>query len=264
MSFDISRDERGGYAIARDGHPQSYVDLDDPGLLTFEYVQHVAMALDVLAQGPLRVTHVGGAGLTLPRYIEHTRPGSPQIVLEPDVELTTAVREKVPLPRRHSIRVRAIDGLAGVAVLRDASADVVVVDAFEGGRVPGELLGAAFTEQVARVLVGDGLLALNTCDQPGLRHARGLVATLATTFAQVGLIALKEVFSGRRFGNLVVLASHQPLPEAALLRRAASAPFPTKFLGAAATRQWLGGAPAFGPTGIRSPVPPEGRSWRRS
>ncbi|MGB3685642.1 MAG: fused MFS/spermidine synthase [Ornithinimicrobium sp.] len=263
MSFDISRDERGGYAVMRDGHPQSYVDLEDPGLLTFEYVQHMAMALDVLAPGRLRVTHVGGAGLSLPRYVEHTRPGSAQIVLEPDVELTAAVRKKVPLPRRHAIRVRAIDGLAGVSALRDASADVIVVDAFEGGRVPGELLGSAFTEQVSRVLVPGGLLALNTCDEPGLQHARAVVATLAAVFPQVGLIALNEVLNRRRFGNLVVLASHQTLHESALLRRAASAAFPTKFLGTTATARWLGGARAFGPTGIRSPVPPDGESWLR-
>ena len=35
----------------------------------------------------LRVIHVGGAAMTLARYVAHTRPTSPQIVLEPDAEL---------------------------------------------------------------------------------------------------------------------------------------------------------------------------------
>ena len=36
---------------------------------------------------PLRVTHVGGAGMTLGRWIHRVHPGSPQIVLEPDTAL---------------------------------------------------------------------------------------------------------------------------------------------------------------------------------
>ncbi|MBA2696071.1 MAG: hypothetical protein H0U62_09605, partial [Actinobacteria bacterium] len=101
------------------GHPQSHVQPDDPTLLVFEYVQHLAMVLDTLPPGRLGVTHVGGAGLTLARYVEHTRPGSPQIVLEPDAALTELVRREVPLPRGHRIRVRPVDGRTGVAALKD-------------------------------------------------------------------------------------------------------------------------------------------------
>ncbi|MGB5952230.1 MAG: fused MFS/spermidine synthase [Ornithinimicrobium sp.] len=263
MPFEITPDDHGGYAVTRDGHPQSYVHLDDPGLLVYEYVQHLAMALDALPPGPLRVTHVGGAGLSLARYVEHCRPGSPQIVLEPDETLTAAVRDRLPLPRRHRIRVRATDGVAGMAALRDGSADMVVVDAFDQGRVPGELLGANFALELARVLASGGVAALNTCDEPGLRHARTVAATLAGPLPYLGLIALKEVLSGRRFGNVVILASQRPLAETTLSRRAASATFPTTFLGTAATRRWLSGAAGFGPTGIRSPVPPEPGVWRR-
>ncbi|CAN5533240.1 fused MFS/spermidine synthase [soil metagenome] len=263
MPFDITRDDHGGYEVTRDGHPQSYVHPGDPGLLVYEYVQHLALILDVLPPGRLRITHVGGAGLSLPRYAEHTRPGSPQIVLEPDAELTQAVRETVPLPRRHRIRVRPIDGLAGITALREDSADVIVVDAFDAGRVPGELLGSDFAQEAARALTPGGLLAMNTCDEPGLRHARAVVATLAQKFPHVGLLALKEVLNGRRFGNLVLLTSDQPLDEARLQRRAASATFPTTFLGTAATSRWLGGAPAFGAIGMRSPIPPEAGVWRR-
>ena len=116
--------------VVLDGQPQSAVDVDDPTRLDFEYVQHFALAIEALAaDGPLRVTHVGGAGLTLARWLNHSRDGSPQIVLEPDAALTDAVRRELPLPRGHRIRVRPVDGLTGVAALRDASADVIVLDA---------------------------------------------------------------------------------------------------------------------------------------
>ena len=67
--------------VVLDGQPQSAVDVDDPTRLDFEYVQHFALAIEALAaDGPLRVTHVGGAGLTLARWLNHSRDGSPQIL----------------------------------------------------------------------------------------------------------------------------------------------------------------------------------------
>ena len=65
-----------GVTVVLDGHPQSHVCLDDPGLLAFEYVAQLALVLDTLPPGRVAVTHVGGGGLTVPRYVQHTRPGS--------------------------------------------------------------------------------------------------------------------------------------------------------------------------------------------
>ncbi|WP_431473779.1 spermidine synthase [Ornithinimicrobium sp. W1665] len=99
--MSIVWDERGGATVVRDGHPQSYVDPDDPLLLVFEYVQQFALVLEALRPdpAPLAVTHVGGAGMTLARWVHRVHPGSPQIVLEPDVPLTELVRRELPLPR---------------------------------------------------------------------------------------------------------------------------------------------------------------------
>src|SRR4051812_5996034 len=145
-------DRPGGWLLTVDRIRQSYVDLDDPTYLDFEYVQAFADVLNALPAGPLAVTHVGGGGCTLARYIAATRPGSPQIVLEPDSALTAVVRARLPLPTRSRIRIRAVDGRSGVAALRDASADVVVLDAFHGGRVPAELSTREFAAEVSRVL----------------------------------------------------------------------------------------------------------------
>ncbi len=263
MAFAFERDDTGGVTVSLDGHPQSYVHPDDPGLLTFEYMQHLSIAVDALESGPRAVTHVGGAGLTLPRYVEHTRPGSPQIVLEPDAALTEAVRREIPLPRRHRIRVRAVDGAQGITALHEDSADLIVVDAFAQGQVPGELTGLTWATDVARVLRRGGLLAMNLADEPGLRHTHRVAATMSTSLPHVGLLGLVEVFKGKRFGNVVLLASERPLPERVLTRRAASAPFPTAWRTAAATSRRLTGAQPFGAIGESSPTPPDPRLWRR-
>jgi hypothetical protein len=73
QDFRIELDEHGGSTVLVDGYPQSYVSLSDPGLLVFGYVQHLGAVLDSLPDGPIAVTHVGGAAMTLPRYVQHTR-----------------------------------------------------------------------------------------------------------------------------------------------------------------------------------------------
>lgn len=251
-------DEHGGATVVRDGHQQSYVDPDDPLLLVFEYVQHLALALQALRPdpAPLAVTHVGGAGMTLARWVHRVHPGSPQIVLEPDVALTDLVRRELPLPRGHRIRVRPVTGQDGIAALRDGSADVVVVDAFDGGRVPGELAGLGWARELARVLAPDGVVLANVADEPGLRWVARYCATLREELDHVGQLVLREVASGKRYGNVVVVASRRPLDDVALTRAAAKAPFPSTWRDSTGTARLAGGARAFGETGQPSPSPP--------
>ena len=268
-------DGHGGVTVVVDGQPQSHVDLADPGLVTFEYVQHFCLALGACmppAPSPLRVTHVGGAGMTLARWVQHTRPGSAQIVLEPDAVLTAAVRERLPLPRGHRIRVRPLDGRTGVAGLGTASADVVVLDAYAAGRVPAELVAPAFVAQVARVLAPGGVLLANLADEPGLRWATRALATVAAVdgFADLAVVATHDVLKGRRFGNLVLVAALAPcegvsarLDLADLRRLAASAPIPTGVRsGTELTRLIAGARPFTLADAQASPVPPAPGAWR--
>ena len=258
-------DEDGVVTVVLDGHPQSAVDLEDPTVLAFEYVQHLALAVDVLApEGRLRTTHVGGAGLTLARWLQHTRPGSPQIVLEPDADLTDAVRRELPLPRGHRIRVRPQRGEDGVAGLADASADLVVLDAYADGRVPGALVTTEWLADVARVLGPDGLLLANLADERGLRWVARVVAGAQETLGNVALVGLHEVLKGRRFGNVVLVASPAPLRLFDLRRACASAPLPTGVLtGEDVLRKAPGSRPFTAEDPESSPEPPHRDGWRR-
>ena len=258
----FERDERGGVTVVMDGQPQSHVQPGDPTLLAFEYVQHLGLAVDLLPPGPIGVTHVGGAGLTLARYVEATRPGSTQIVLEPDAELTELVRREIPLPRRHRIRVRAVDGATGVRALADDSADVVVTDAFAAGRVPAELTHTAYVEQVARVVRPTGLALWNLADEPGLRWVARVLATVRLHLPHVALVATPEVLKGKRFGNAVALASATPLPVEELRRAVARAPLPTGMREGVELERLGGGAKPFVDDSERSPVPPDAGGWR--
>lgn len=210
----------GGWVVRVDGHDQSYVDLDDPTRLVFDYVRRMGDVVDVLPPGATRVVHVGGAGLTLPRYVAATRPGTSQVVLEPDEVLTALVRERLPLSRGSGIKVRPVDGVTGVAGLRDGHAHLVVVDAYAAGQVPDELLGAAFLTDLARALAPGGLVLLNLADRAPFGRARDAVARLRATVGPVVLSAEPATLRGRRAGNLLLVAGQAPPLEA--LRRSAT------------------------------------------
>jgi spermidine synthase len=256
-------DGRGGVTVMMDGSPQSHVNLADPGSLGFEYIAQFAAVIDTLPSGRLGVTHIGGAGLTLARYVNAERPGSPQIVLEPNVELTALVRRELPMPRQHRIRVRPVDGLAGIAQLADASADVVVLDAYADGRVPAELTTVEFLADVARVLRANGTMLLNVADEPNMAYLRRVYAGLVTVFSQVALISTHEILKGKRFGNSVVVASRSTLDLAALRRQVAKMPFPTGLRdGPQLARQFAGSAAFTIADSAQSPPPPPVKGWR--
>jgi hypothetical protein len=255
-------DRPGGWLLLTDRIRQSYVDLDDPTYLDFEYVQAFADVLDLLPDGPLAVTHVGGGACTLARYVAIRRPRSPQIVLEPDAALTATVRARLPFPRGARIRVRPQGGREGVAGLADASADVLVLDAYLGGRVPPELTTVEFLAEVGRVLRPDGVLLANLADGPPLQYSRRVVATVRRVLPEVALRSDPAVFRGRRFGNVVLAASRRALPLADLARVAAGAMFPQRLLAGADLDAFAGRAHVLTDAHpMRSPTPPDD-IWR--
>lgn len=241
------------------GTDQSYVDLDDPRRLEFDYVQRIAAGLDVCAPVGERLStvHIGGALMTLPRYITATRPRSPQIVLEPDVELTTFVRAHVPLPERSGIKVRPVGGVEGIAAIRDDYADAVILDAFHGSRVPSELTTIDFFADVARVLRPAGTVLVNVTDRSPFGYARRVLAGVVEEFGEVIFSAEPSTMKGRRFGNVVIQASNAEMAVEELVRSAAGSAFPYRVLSGGRVRDLLAGAAPFtAHDNERSPEPP--------
>ncbi len=253
----------GAFTLRMGGTDQSYVDLHEPLRLEFDYVQRIADAIDSCFEAGLRirVVHVGGAALTVPRYVTATRATSAQIVLEPDAELTAFVRERLPLPPRSGIKIRAIDGRNGVAAIRDASQDLVIVDAFAGPQIPPELGTLEFLQDVRRVLQPTGFLVMNITDR-GLTYSRRVAAGISESFGAVALCAEPATLKGRRFGNVIVVAGAASGPFVALAERAGSGPFPYRVLHGARLAQMLAGAAPFTDADAEpSPPPPFGQSF---
>lgn len=223
----------GGFELVVDGTPQSHVDLDDPTHLHFEYVVRMGAVIDRLGDpgAPLTAVHLGAGALTIPRYIEATRPGSRQQVIELEPALAGLVREHLPLPRGAAIRIRIGDARDGIRRLPPAlrgACDLVVSDVYSGAQTPAHLTSVEFYREVSELLSPTGVLLVNAADGPGLAFARRQVATIADVLTEVAVLADTQVLKGRRFGNLVIAASRVPLPTEWLPRLLAAGPHPAK------------------------------------
>jgi spermidine synthase len=231
------------WTLLVDGTPQSYVDLDEPRYLEFEYVRWLASIVDTVmaARGPVRVLHLGGGGLTLPRYIAATHPGAAQRVVERDGALVGLVRRLLPLPVGADLRVRVADAREVVEAGRPRWYDLVVADAFAGGQVPAALTTTEFAAAVARVLRPAGWYALNLVDGPPLRFAKSEVATLREVFQDVCLITEPGVLRRRRYGNLVLVAG-AALPVGTLAKAVARDVFPAHLVHGGDLDRFVAGA----------------------
>lgn len=246
---------------------------------------------------PLRVLHLGGGGLTLARYVAAARPGSSQLAVDADGALVSLVRRLLPLDqpaRRPSagqggagqaggrsgagrsgtgrsdaaragteraragrVRIRVGDARAILAEVPAGSFDLVIADLFTGSRTPAHVTTVEFATDAAAALTPSGIFAANMGDGAPLRHARARVATVRAVFRHACLIADPAVLRGRRFGNLVLAASHQELPVAALARRTASDPFPGRLIDGEELDRFASGArPVTDVLAVPSPAPP--------
>ena len=206
-TLEPDRARERGWTLLVDGVPQSYVDLADPTFLAFEYVRRLAtvVRLSAPAAVPLRVLHLGGGALTLPRWVAAARPGSAQTVVECDALLLALVSRALPWPA--SVEAVVGDAREFADRAEPSGYDVLVVDVFEGAAMPASVAGLDFATAAARLLRPGGVLAMNLTDVPPLAYSRIQAATLRAAFGDVALIAPPGMLRGRKPGNVVLAAA---------------------------------------------------------
>ncbi|NUQ99678.1 MAG: fused MFS/spermidine synthase [Streptomyces sp.] len=254
-------DRKRAWLLTVDGAPQSYVDLDEPAHLEFEYARRLGHVLDTVAEpgSPLDVLHLGGGALTLPRYLAATRPGSRQDVVEADRALLELVLEHLPLPDGSAVTPHTADARTWLEAAPSDSADVIVADVFGGSRVPAHLTSVAYAREAARVLRDGGVYLANLADAAPFAFLRSQLATFATQFEELAMIAEPAVLRGRRFGNAVLVAAHHPVETSALARLTAADAFPARVEYGAGIRDFIAGArPVRDEDAVPSPEPPAG------
>ena len=229
-----------------DNLDHSEVDLDDPSSLLFDYTRLFGVVVDARPPGPVRAIHLGGGALTMPRYVRATRPGSTGVVLEVDAALPKLAERSLGWVPGSDVRVEIGDGRVTMGRQPSSQADLVFGDAFGAEAVPWHLTTQEFTSTIRRVLRPDGVYALNVIDADRHRFVRAEVATIATVFDHVAVLAPAEAFVAGAFGsNFIVVASDEPLPIAAY-RAAIERNGPVaEVLTGAALRRWADDSPVL-------------------
>jgi hypothetical protein len=253
----IADDDRpAGWLLSVNGVAQSYVDLQEPTHLEFDYVRMVGDVIDLAAppEEPVTALHLGGGGCSIPRYIAATRPGSRQVVVEADDLLAAVVRRELGVK---GFRLRVGDARESLAKVTAGNADLVVSDVFAGSDLPRHCTTLEYLELVRRALRPGGTYVANIGDGPPLAFAKSQAATLRAAFAHVVLLAEPAVLRGRRFGNVVLAGSDSPFDVQGLIPRSARAIGRARVVSGDDVRDFTGGAkPVTDATAAHSPTPP--------
>ena len=188
------------------------VDLDDPTNLDIRYIRLIASVIDTTAPaGAIDVLHLGGGGFTVPMWVEATRPGSYNEVLEIDQTLVDVVEDDFGLVAGPDMVVRVGDARLALDDPPDDSFDVVVGDAFGGLSVPWHLTTTEVIAEVDRVLRPGGVYVMNVIDGGANRFAEWETRTLLEHFDHVTVI-VPPGGVGDRPVNQILVASDEPLP----------------------------------------------------
>lgn len=185
----ILKDEvSGGWALQIGGVEQSHVDLEDPTHVVYEYLRRMANVLDAAwpRRQPLRIAHLGGGALTLVRYVQATRPGSEQVVIEIERELPTLVSRALPLPEGTDLEVVIGDARDELAAMDGRRFDAIVLDVFSGESSPAHLATKDFYLEALSHLEADGMLLVNVGDDAGQRFLTAQVRELENAAADAG------------------------------------------------------------------------------
>ncbi len=213
-----------GRILVLDTLRHSYVDLDDPTNLPFTYAQTMSDVFATIApEGePLDVINIGGAGMSLPRYLATTRPGTRSLVLELDQLLVDVAQDQLDVTLDDDLRVEVGDARLTLDEQPEAAADLIIGDAFGGVSVPWHLTTREFVELIRSRLRPGGTYALNMIDYGDLGFARAEAATLAAVFEHVAILAPVERLRGETGGNFIMVASDAPIDVAGMLARNAA------------------------------------------
>ena len=202
-----------GRTLYLDEHRHSYVDLKDPTYLEFEYIKSFAAAINGSWPEGRRLAglHVGGGGLTMPRYLTATRPGSMNQVYEIDPAVVEIDKRELGVRTGPDLAVTVKDGRLGVRDEATDSRDLIIMDAFSGLSVPWHLTTRELVADVQRVLRPDGVYLVNVIDHGQALFAKAEIKTVQAVFPYVAVIARKDELSGRSGGNFVLVGSDRPI-----------------------------------------------------
>ena len=159
-SVEISEQDGVRYLHLGSSTIQSGMRLSDPDDLALSYTRSM-MAFLLFVPEPQRVLSVGLGGGSINKWMYRKFPAATQVVLELNPRVIAAARRYFHLPPDDE-RLEVIQGYGAQWVAEHPdSADVVLVDGYDGQSQVEELTTPEFYVAAARALRRDGVLVVN-------------------------------------------------------------------------------------------------------
>ncbi|CAM4223639.1 MULTISPECIES: spermidine synthase [Corynebacterium] len=260
---EIHHEPDGSMVLSINGEPSSHIAPGEPQRLDFPYMRWIADFLDSLQHSGTsdlprwpkpRLTHLGGAACSLPRYFADAWPGSRNTVVEIDGRLAELARELFDVPRAPAVKIRVGDAREVTDSFKPATRDVIIRDVFANAVTPRELTTVEFYGNVWASISETGVYVANCGSRADLKEAKEELAGMFEVFPHVAAIADPPMLKGRRYGNIVLIGANTPIEASPqLTRNLLKGAVPAQFKG----EQWarsLATTPRHDP----EPTPPAG------
>jgi spermidine synthase len=181
---------------------QTCMNTEAPDRFVMNYTQMMMAAL-FMKPDPRSILIIGLGGGTLPRALQQVVPAATIDVVEIDPAVVRVAERYFRFRANERVRVEEVDGRVFVkrAQREQRQYDIVMLDAFDHEYIPEHLLTREFLEEVASLLVPQGVLAANTFSSSRLYDHES--ATYAAVFG---------TFYNLKRENRVILATQGPLP----------------------------------------------------
>lgn len=259
------QDNSTGWLLRINGVMSSHIDLADPLFLDFEYMRWIAALVEsrwpTAASPRLRALHLGGGACSLARYVHAAYPEARQVVVELDGKLAEYVRGWFDLPKAPLLRLRVGEAREVTESLTPETRDLIIRDVFAGSQTPRPLTTAEFVGHAKRLLGPGGVYVVNSGDAPALTNAREDAAAIAGAFRHTVIIADPAMLKGRRYGNMIIAGSDEPLGgDPGLARRLLGGGVPAHLWDDARVRSFAAGAAVrhdAAPASLENPAQPE-------
>jgi predicted O-methyltransferase YrrM len=200
------------WVLVIDGSLHSSVDVDDPSRLYFNYTQKLGSIIETLfpEKEKLSTLHLGAGALSVARYIEATRPGSPQVVVEIETDLLDFVESAIPLANKADIEFLTGDAREVVENNKDRFTnkfDLIVVEIFLKRTTPAHVTSSEFYTLLSDTLKPGGVVIVNVIDGETYQYASNQFATLKSVFGEVKAVIDEEEYEEKIFTNILMVTS---------------------------------------------------------
>ncbi|WP_288832517.1 spermidine synthase [uncultured Corynebacterium sp.] len=217
---EVVTEPDGSLVLLVNGVPSSHIVPGEPERLDFEYMRWIADFLDSVRRWDKpRLTHLGGAACSLPRYFASAWPGSRNTVVEIDMELAQLARQLFDVPRAPAVKIRVGDAREETFGFKPATRDVIIRDVFSSATTPRELTTVEFYAAARASLSERGIYVANCGSHADLREAREELAGMAEVWPHLAAIADPPMLKGRRYGNIILIGANEPVEASPQLTR---------------------------------------------